>query len=277
MTASNFDDCLRRLLGHEGGYTNHPSDPGGPTNFGITIADYRRYVKPGATATDVKAMRVDEAKAIYRARYWDALCCDQLPAGVDDTVFDYGVNSGIARSGKVLRRVLGLSDGDYPVTADVLAAVAKRDPAAVVIAINDERLRFLKLLKTWPVFGAGWTRRVQDVRTHSLVLARANRSTLEPSAAPDIVAAEVAPPATGKGQTAARSVGQAGAAGGAAIAGGAIATGVLQNGTNPATFAAVVSAALLAGAVAWFAIRWWRKRRQERAVRGAGVVSQTSM
>ena len=83
MTASNYDEALRRLLAHEGGYTNHPSDPGGPTNFGITIADYRKYVKPDATAADVRAMKIDEAKTIYRKRYWDAQRCDELPAGVD--------------------------------------------------------------------------------------------------------------------------------------------------------------------------------------------------
>jgi len=76
MVASSYDEALRRLLVHEGGYTNHPSDPGGPTNFGITIYDYRRYVKPGATAADVKAMKVEEAKRIYRAKYWDAQRCD---------------------------------------------------------------------------------------------------------------------------------------------------------------------------------------------------------
>ena len=95
MAASTYDEALRRLLAHEGGYTNHPSDPGGPTNFGITIYDYRKYVKPNATAADVRAMKLDEAKAIYRTKYWAAQRCDELPAGVDYSIFDYGVNSGI--------------------------------------------------------------------------------------------------------------------------------------------------------------------------------------
>lgn len=121
MAASTYDEALRRLLAHEGGYSNHPSDPGGPTNFGITLADYRRYIKPDATADDVRAMSVDQAKAIYRKRYWDAQRCDELPAGVDYSVFDYGVNSGIGRSGKVLRRVVGLPDDTSTVTDQVLA------------------------------------------------------------------------------------------------------------------------------------------------------------
>lgn len=171
MAAWTYDEALRRLLAHEGGYTNHPSDPGGPTNFGITIYDYRKYVKPNATAADIRAMRLDEAKAIYRTKYWSAQRCDDLPAGVDDSVFDYGVNSGIGRSGKVLRRVVGLPDDTSVVTDAVLDAVAKRDAKAIVIAINDERLRFLQGLKTWPVFGAGWGRRVAEVRAFSLHLA----------------------------------------------------------------------------------------------------------
>ena len=170
MTASSYDEALRRLLAHEGGYTNHPSDPGGPTNFGITIHDYRKYLKPNATAADIRAMKLDQAKAIYRSKYWNAQRCDDLPAGVDYSIFDYGVNSGIGRSGKVLRRVVGLPDNTSAVTDQVLETVAKRNPQALVTAINDERLRFLKNLKTWPVFGAGWGRRVAEVRAFSLRL-----------------------------------------------------------------------------------------------------------
>jgi lysozyme family protein len=182
MAASTYDEALRRLLVHEGGYTNHPSDPGGPTNFGITIADYRKYVKPGATAADVRAMSVDEARAIYRKRYWDAQRCDELPAGVDYSIFDYGVNSGIGRSGKVLHRVVGLPDNTSVVTDEVLRAVAKRDPKAVIVAINEERLAFLKRLKTWPVFGKGWGARVTAVRAVSLRMA--GERVLVPSVVP---------------------------------------------------------------------------------------------
>jgi lysozyme family protein len=164
MAAVTFHEALRRLLLHEGGYSNHPSDPGGPTNFGITIHDYRKYVKPGATAADVRAMTRVQAEVIYRAKYWDAQRCDELPAGVDYAVFDYGVNSGIGRSGKVLRRVLGLADTSSVVTDAVLAAAAKRDPGRLIEGICDERLRFLKSLKTWSVFGKGWERRVREVR-----------------------------------------------------------------------------------------------------------------
>src|SRR5437764_7132898 len=94
MSATWYPEAIRRLLVSEGGYVNHPSDPGGPTNFGITLGDYRRYVKADATTADVRAMKVEEAEAIYRTTYWDAMRGDDLPAGVDYCIFDYAVNSG---------------------------------------------------------------------------------------------------------------------------------------------------------------------------------------
>ena len=167
---TSYEFCLDRVLAHEGGYTNHPADPGGPTNFGITIFDYRKYIKPDATAADIRAMKVDEAKTIYRARYWDAQRCDELPAGVDYVVFDYGVNSGTGRSGKVLRRALRLPDHSSIVNDEVIAAAKAAEANARVIAICDERRRFLQSLKTWTVFGAGWDRRVTEVRSAALAM-----------------------------------------------------------------------------------------------------------
>jgi lysozyme family protein len=176
MAASTFDDALRCLLIHEGGYTNHPSDPGGPTKFGITLGDYRRYVKAGATAADVRAMTIVEAKTIYRERYWNAMRCDELPAGVDYAVFDYAVNSGVSRAAKVLQRLLGFADNGRIGDA-LLAAVRKRDAADLIARLCDERLAFLQRLKTWPVFGAGWSRRVKEVRAAALAMAKAASPT----------------------------------------------------------------------------------------------------
>jgi lysozyme family protein len=170
MTRANYDAALSRVLAHEGGYTNHPSDPGGPTNFGITISDYRRYVMPAASAADVRAMTLDQAKDIYRTKYWNALSCDALPAGVDYAVFDYGVNSGVSRSAKVLQRMLDVAEDG--VIGPMTLAAAKNCAATVLIeAICDERLRFLKSLRTWPVFGKGWGHRVADVKQTALAMA----------------------------------------------------------------------------------------------------------
>lgn len=170
MATWTYEEALTELLKSEGGYTNHPADPGGPTNYGITIYDYRKYINHDATAQDVKDMKLDDAKSIYKTKYWDAQRCDELPAGVDYAVFDYGVNSGIGRSKKVLQRVLNV-DVDGELGPQTMNAMSKANPKKVIIAICDERLNFLKHLHTWPVFGKGWGRRVAKVKLLSLQMA----------------------------------------------------------------------------------------------------------
>lgn len=183
MAAINYDTSISRVLKHEGGYTNHPQDPGGPTNWGITIHDARKYWKPNATAADVKAMPLAIAKTIYRQRYWDNQLCDRLEGGVDYAMFDYGVNSGVGRSGKVLRRLLRLPDNTSVVTADVVKAANLKDSAQLSAAICDERLAFLKALKTWPTFGSGWGRRVAEVKAASRAMAQKEEAPTDISAA----------------------------------------------------------------------------------------------
>jgi lysozyme family protein len=177
MARHTYDEALKRLLVHEGGYSNHPADPGGATNYGITIGDYRMYVNRNGTARDVKNMSVETAKQIYREKYWNLQRCDELPAGVDYAVFDYGVNSGVGRSGKVLRRLVGLSDHTHKIDDAVIAAAARRDPKMLIDAMCSERMRFLKALRTWKTFGAGWSRRVKEVRAAAQAMA-ANRSRI---------------------------------------------------------------------------------------------------
>lgn len=193
MATANRDSAIKITLGYEGGYTNNPADPGGPTNFGITVADARRYWKNDATAADVRAMPISEAVDIYRQRYWAALCCDDLPAGVDYAVFDYGVNSGIGRSAKVLQRLVGVAQ-DGKIGAETVAATAKHDPAELVRAICDERLTFLQSLKAWDVFGKGWGARVAGVKTHAMAMAVTAPASLPPVAPPPDVEPVPLPP-----------------------------------------------------------------------------------
>src|SRR5665213_1665195 len=146
---ATYDAAMRAVLAHEGGYSNDAADPGGPTKYGITIADVRAYLNAGAGADDVKALSAEQALAIYRAHYADPLRYDDLPAGVDFAVLDYGINSGISRSGRVLRRMLRLADDTSAVTDAVIAAARAADAPSLIVAICDERLRFLQSLKTW--------------------------------------------------------------------------------------------------------------------------------
>jgi len=236
MVSSTYPEAINRLLKHEGGYSNHPSDPGGPTNFGITIGDYRRYIKSAATADDVKRMKVEQAKEIYRTKYWKPQKGDELAPGVDYSVFDYGVNSGTGRSGKVLRRVCGLPSNTSVITPEVIAAANKRDAVMLTVAINEERLRFLRGLKTWPVFGTGWNRRVAEVRAYSIGLA-SGKKVLQP---------QQPLPTPGKGEIPKPPVGKigGGAAGGTALAGGGLWETIWNHPITTAALIAVMIAAV---------------------------------
>lgn len=168
MAKETFEEALAQLLEHEGGYCNDAHDPGGPTKYGITINDYKMYIKAKGTADDVKQLTIEQARDIYRRKYWDALSCHALPPGLDYAVFDYGVNSGIGRGGRVLRRLLGLPDTTYKVSEEVIAAAKKKDSKELIEEITQERLTFLKSLKTWKYFGRGWNNRVIQVRALAL-------------------------------------------------------------------------------------------------------------
>ncbi|MGC1464306.1 MAG: glycosyl hydrolase 108 family protein [Pseudolabrys sp.] len=256
MSASSYGAALARVLAHEGGYSNNPSDPGGPTNFGITIADYRKDVKLGATAADVRAMKVDDAKAIYRARYWDAQRCDDLPAGVDYAVFDYGVNSGIGRSGRVLRRMLKLPDNTSVVSDAVIAAAKQAEAKLLAAAICDERLRFLRSLKTWPVFGKGWSARVADVKARALQLASGAPASMPPAVVPQ--AAKGAVPLNTRAQKASIAV--------AAVAGTAFAREAHRSAAPLALIGIIVMAATLLGVGCWMFWRWRQAKQQHASV-----------
>lgn len=155
----NYDFCISEVLKSEGGYTNDPSDSGGATNYGITIADYRKYINKNGTPNDVRNMTLAQAKAIYKARYWDAVNGDNLPSGVDYTVFDYGVNSGVSRALKVYNQFKLETNSNN-----------------LINKINDERLHFLQNLAIArpkdQKFLRGWTNRVARVRADSLRLAK---------------------------------------------------------------------------------------------------------
>lgn len=195
---TNYDTALKRVLAHEGGYTNDAEDPGGPTNWGITIYDARMYWKRDADADDVKAMPLDVAKRIYKTKYWDAMRCDELPSGVDYAVFDFGVNSGIARSVKFLEAVAGVSVDGKP--DDLLIRTVANMPAKSVITdLCAKRLAFLKGLKTWDTFGRGWGRRVSEVQAAALAMAGS-------SAPPTPIPGPVTTPKTDKPDTATKPV-----------------------------------------------------------------------
>ncbi len=165
-----FARSLDLVLRHEGGYVDDPHDNGGATNLGVTIGTLSLWLGRPATKAEVRALTPASVAPIYRRRFWDAIQSDALPAGLDLTLFDFAVNSGPKRAVIGLQRALQIADDGRlgPVT---LAAIAKHPPADLIDALCDGRLAFLRALSTWPRFGRGWGRRVEEVRKAALALA----------------------------------------------------------------------------------------------------------
>ena len=166
---SNFEHCLKLLLKHEGGFVNHPSDPGGMTNLGVTAAVWEQWVGHPVNEKQMKNLTPELVAPLYRRKYWDACRADELISGVDYCVFDVAVNSGVGRAVKFLQSCVGVTvDGGFgPVTMDAVKK-AETDPVKLIEAYSNTRLEFMKSLKTWPIFGRGWERRVSEVETESL-------------------------------------------------------------------------------------------------------------
>lgn len=170
MARSNFDACMAEVFRHEGGFVNHPRDPGGATNLGVTHATLRAWRGRPVSVEDVRNLSRDEAKAIYRARYWDAVRGDELPVGLDLVTFDPAVNSGPARGARWLQKALGVTaDGRVgPITVDAAQQAA---PVATIKDACKRRMGFLRGLRTWDAFGRGWSRRVASVEAVSVRMA----------------------------------------------------------------------------------------------------------
>jgi len=171
--AARFERCLEQVLRHEGGYADHPADPGGATNMGITIKTLARWrgIEPWSKLekAEVKRLQKSEAAQIYRAIYWNRCKGAELMAGVDLAVFDYAVNSGPDRVIKALQRQVSVVADGYvgPLT---LAALRSREAAAIIDALCDQRLGFLGRLTTFAIFGRGWSSRVADIRKAALAM-----------------------------------------------------------------------------------------------------------
>ena len=170
---TTFRTALQHVLAHEGGFVNHPQDPGGATNQGITLDVYRSYYGADKEVSHLAAIPPGHVAHIYRDGYWMRCRCDELPAGVDYVVFDQAVNSGPLQSIKWLQKAAGVApDGQLgPVT---LQAVARDSPVILIQEMCRLRLSVLQRLwngTLWRHFGRGWKRRVEEVRSTGIQMA----------------------------------------------------------------------------------------------------------
>lgn len=270
MAASTYALVIPKVLAHEGGYVNHPKDPGGATNLGVTQATYDAFrAARNLPRRSVKGITEDEVHTIYRRNYWDALHGDDLPAGTDYATFDGGVNSGTSRAARWLQQVVSAPvDGRIgPVTVQTVAAYAPGQ-AALVKAYCGTRLAFMQGLRIWQTFRKGWARRVAEVEAYGVKLALA----AVPGTTPAVVKTELDHAAADARAEAKKDAGKAGTAAVAdavATQGETIAEATLPPAAaaDPAflKFVVVATAAALAVAAAVFAWRWWINRARARA------------
>lgn len=262
-----FRRALDAVLVSEGGYVNHPKDPGGPTNKGVTQAvydDYRRSI--GKPSVDVRQITIAEVITIYRRRYWDLIKGDSLPPGLSYVLFDGAVNSGVARSVKWMQRALGCRSIDGVIGMETMSLLEDCADHDVLIArIIEIREAFLRQLKNWKIFGKGWLSRIAQVK-------EIGQAWASGSVGPAVVyVADGAHKAVIENAAPAPSLAVADASTGGGV-GTLTVTGAvqqLQEQLTPyagaSTFVqnivvglAVVSAVLVVGGLAY---RWWAKRR----------------
>ena len=164
----NYAQALKQVLKYEGGFSDHPADPGGATMKGITQAVYDSWRKANnLPAQSVRNISDSEVASIYKNLYWDKICGDDLPSGVDFAVFDYAVNSGVSKAAKTLQGVVGVTQDGVIGPATIQAA-----KTYVAMAVTNKRLAFMQSLSIWPTFGKGWAARIADVKNQIIALTK---------------------------------------------------------------------------------------------------------
>ena len=163
----NFAEALQHVLKHEGGFVNHPSDPGGMTNLGCTKKVWEEHCGHSVDEKAMRSLTPDDVAPLYKRKYWDKIQGDELPSGVDYIVFDAAINSGPGRAAKWLQACIGV-EPDGGIGPKTLAAVSAFDAKQLIEDYSKRRLAFMMDLPTWNTFGKGWTRRVQETEVIGL-------------------------------------------------------------------------------------------------------------
>ncbi|MBL4859403.1 MAG: glycoside hydrolase family 108 protein [Acinetobacter sp.] len=163
----SFKKAIAHVLKHEGGFVDHPKDPGGATNLGITLKTLRAWRKQHSDIDDIKNLTYNEAKDIYRANYWDKCRCGEMPAGVALMVFDGAVNHGPSQSTKFLQRALRVS-ADGAIGPITLTAANNTNSKKLLLEVAAQRMRFYGNLDSFKHFGKGWSRRLMSTLSEAL-------------------------------------------------------------------------------------------------------------
>ena len=160
---SNWENAFKLMLKSEGGFVNHPSDPGGMTNLGVTKATWENWVGRESDEAEMRGLTPEKVEPLYKKKYFDAVRGDELPMGLDYLMFDFAVNAGAGRAIKTLQTAVGVTpDGGFgPMT---MAAVQAVDPNELIERFSQAKEDFYRSLNTFATFGKGWLNRVADVK-----------------------------------------------------------------------------------------------------------------
>ena len=154
---NNFENALKRVLVHEGGYVNDPRDAGGETNYGITVAVARAYGFQGS----MRNIPMSTVQSIYREKYWDALGCGELHFALAFQLFDAGVNHGLGNARRILQRAVGVAD-DGIIGVLTKAAIKECGALKTIHLFHAERIAFYTKLSSFSTYGRGWMNRMVE-------------------------------------------------------------------------------------------------------------------
>ena len=169
--ANNFQECLVKVLKHEGGFVNHPSDPGGMTNLGVTKKVWEEWIGHEADEKAMRELTPALVGPMYEMKYWRTSYCEKLPRGLDLLVFTMAVNSGSGRSVKLLQDAIGVV-ADGVIGPNTMAKINEANVEVLIDKFSEARTSFYKGLKTFPVFGVGWLSRTESERKEAKEMAK---------------------------------------------------------------------------------------------------------
>jgi lysozyme family protein len=162
----NFNEALKAILKHEGGFVNHPKDPGGMTNLGVTKKVWEEWVGHPVDEKAMRALTPELVGPMYKKKYWDAVKADDLPDGLDYLMFDFAVNAGPGRAIKIMQKAIGTTP-DGAIGPKTMQALKDANQSELVAKFSAEKEAFYRSLPTFATFGKGWLRRVAEAKTHA--------------------------------------------------------------------------------------------------------------
>lgn len=227
-----FRRCHEVTSGWEGGWSDHPDDPGGKTMYGITEAVYHEWLrKRGLAPRPVRNITRAEAESIYLDNYWVPCGGPTLHPGVDLATYDASVNSGVSRGRRWLLASIGGSD------------------VQTVKNICAKRLSFVQALRTWATFGRGWLNRITDIEAKGVAW------TVEPAFRPTVLREE---------RDSAKETADSAAASGA-VGGGSAGVGGTYAWVENGSVEVMIGLGVVGAGVGLFFLWQWYKNRKRRA------------